>query len=50
MFIYLVGSGLRNLGHEIGDKVGIMAKNCVEWEIMDYSCACLGLISVPVEI
>ena len=42
------GSGLRKLGLNIGDHVGIFAKNCPEWHITDYSCACHALVSVPV--
>ena len=43
-----VGSGLRKLGLQKNDKVGIYAKNCVEWTLTDYGCSTQGLISVPV--
>ncbi|KAK2953070.1 putative Long chain acyl-CoA synthetase 7, peroxisomal [Blattamonas nauphoetae] len=42
------GSGLRKIGLVTGDKVGIMAQNCVEWSLADYAIACQALVCVPV--
>ncbi|KAG9397175.1 acylCoA synthetase [Carpediemonas membranifera] len=39
--------GLHTLGLKKGDKIGIMAKNRVEWCISDLACARLGIITVP---
>jgi long-subunit acyl-CoA synthetase (AMP-forming) len=35
-----VGSGLKALGLQPGDKIGLMAKNQLEWTLTD----CLGFI------
>lgn len=41
-------SGLRKLGLGKGDKVGIFAKNCPEWNITDYACCVQSIVTVPV--
>ncbi|KAK2952957.1 putative Long chain acyl-CoA synthetase 7, peroxisomal [Blattamonas nauphoetae] len=46
--ITFVGSGLRHIGLVTGDKVGIMATNCVEWSLTDYAIACQSFVCVPV--
>jgi long-subunit acyl-CoA synthetase (AMP-forming) len=33
-----VGSGFKDLGLEPGDKIGIMAKNQLEWSLTDCLC------------
>eukprot|EP00708_Paratrimastix_pyriformis_P002230 GAFH01000972.1.p1 GENE.GAFH01000972.1~~GAFH01000972.1.p1 ORF type:complete len:686 (-),score=155.66 GAFH01000972.1:131-2188(-) len=43
-----LGAGMRLLGLHKGDKVGIMAKNCPEWLILDITCATQSMVSVPV--
>ncbi|KAK2964132.1 putative Long chain acyl-CoA synthetase 7, peroxisomal [Blattamonas nauphoetae] len=46
--ITFVGSGLRKIGLVTGDKIGIMAPNCVEWSLTDYAIACQAFVCVPV--
>ena len=38
--------GLRRLGLEPGDRIGIWATNCVEWTLMQYATAKTGLVLV----
>ncbi len=42
-----VGTGLRSLGIEPGDKVGLISDNRMEWIICDLACVCLGAADVP---
>lgn len=39
--------GLLNLGLQKGDKVAIISMNRPEWNIADFACAQLGIITVP---
>ena len=39
-------AGLTALGLEKGDRVGILAPNCVEWIIVQYAAARAGFILV----
>ena len=41
-------AGLRSLGLEPGDRVGIWATNCVEWVLLQFGCALAGLVLVNV--
>jgi fatty-acyl-CoA synthase len=43
-----VARGLAGLGLRSGDRVGIWASNCVEWVLMQYATARLGLVLVNV--
>lgn len=40
--------GLRQLGIQHGDRIGIVSENRVEWVITDFALACLGAVDVPV--
>lgn len=39
--------GLRSLGLERGDTIGIMSENRLEWMITDFACTCCGYPDVP---
>lgn len=41
-------SVLQLLGLQRGERVGILAENCVEWAYTDWACFCLGIIVVPI--
>src|SRR5450755_2809812 len=41
-------AGLRALGLEPGDRVGVWATNCVEWLLLQFGCAAAGMILVNV--
>jgi len=41
-------AGLRGLGLEPGDRVGVWATNCVEWMLLQFGCALAGVVLVNV--
>jgi fatty-acyl-CoA synthase len=43
-----VARGLAGLGLQSGDRIGIWASNCVEWVLMQYATARMGVILVNV--
>jgi len=43
-----VARGLAGLGLESGDRIGIWASNCVEWVLMQYATARIGVVLVNV--
>jgi long-chain acyl-CoA synthetase len=43
-----LAAGMRQLGIQPGDKVGILASNCPEWAITDYASLAMGAVVVPV--
>ncbi|KAH7830607.1 putative long-chain acyl-CoA synthetase 7 [Monocercomonoides exilis] len=43
-----LASGLRHIGLNKGDHIGILSKNCPEWLIFDMACAVQGFVSVPI--
>jgi len=43
-----IGAGLRSLGIESGDMVGILSNNRVEWLVGDLSALALGCVTVPI--
>src|SRR5688500_14955230 len=43
-----VARGLHGLGIERGDRVGIWAPNCIEWTLVQYATAQLGVILVNI--
>jgi len=43
-----LGFGLRSLGIEAQDKVGILSENRPEWCMFDWTCAHFNYVSVPV--
>src|SRR5688500_15331653 len=43
-----VARGLHGLGLERGDRLGIWAPNCVEWALVQYATAQLGVILVNI--
>ena len=43
-----VGNGLRALGLNENDRVGLWATNCLEWVIVHFACARAGLVLVNV--
>lgn len=40
--------GLRQLGIQHGDRIGIVSENRVEWVVTDFALASLGAVDVPV--
>src|SRR4051812_45809802 len=45
---HAVARGLRSLGINVGDRVGIWSTNCVEWIVVHMACACSGAVLVNV--
>ena len=43
-----VALGLKALGIEKGDRVGLLSENRPEWAIVDYACICSGFTDVPI--
>jgi len=43
-----LASGLRSLGVNYGDRVGIYSFNCIGWQLTQFACHYLGAICVPV--
>ena len=43
-----VAAGLRALGLNPGDRVGVWATNCAEWPILQFGCALAGVVLVNV--
>ncbi len=43
-----VAGCLKNMGLTVGDRVGILSKNCAEWFIADLAIMMAGMISVPI--
>ena len=43
-----VAAGLRALGLQPGDRVGVWATNCVEWVLLQFGCALAGVLLVNV--
>jgi long-chain acyl-CoA synthetase len=41
-------AAIRGLGLSRGERVGILAENCIEWAQFDWACYCLGIVSVPI--
>ncbi len=39
---------LEKLGIEPGERVGLLSENRPEWAIVDFACACSGIVDVPV--
>lgn len=44
----LLAKGLEEMGLFKGDKVGIISANRVEWTALDFACASLGVVVVPI--
>jgi long-chain acyl-CoA synthetase len=42
-----IGTGLRSLGIEPGDKIGLISDNRLEWILCDLACVCIGAADVP---
>lgn len=43
-----VALGLKGLGLAKGDRIGITSENRLEWAVVDFACACSGIIDVPI--
>lgn len=43
-----VAAGLRALGLEPGDRVGVWTTNCIEWIALQFGCAIAGIVLVNV--
>lgn len=43
-----VALGLRELGINQSDRVGLLSENRPEWAIIDYACICSGLTDIPI--
>jgi len=43
-----IANSLLQMGLNVGDRVGIMSKNCVEWFISDIAIMMAGMVSVPI--
>lgn len=40
--------GLIALGVKQGDKIVIYSPTCYEWGVVDFACACIGAVSIPI--
>ena len=43
-----VAKGLLGLGVKTGNMVVIYSPTCYEWGVVDFACAAIGAVSVPV--
>ncbi|WP_421777380.1 long-chain fatty acid--CoA ligase [Gardnerella sp. KA00603] len=43
-----VAKGLIALGVQHGSKVVIYSATCYEWGVVDFACACIGAVSIPI--
>ncbi len=43
-----IAAGIASYGVKRGDRVAIMANNCIEWTLVDIACMVIGAVSVPV--
>ncbi len=43
-----VARGLIALGVQHGSKVVIYSATCYEWGVVDFACACIGAVSIPI--
>ena len=43
-----IALGLVSLGVSRGDRIAILAGNCVEWLLVDWANICIGALSVPI--
>ena len=41
-------AALRELGLTGGERVAILAENCLEWALADFACLCAGVLDVPI--
>ncbi|CAL6025424.1 Long_chain fatty acid CoA ligase [Hexamita inflata] len=46
--VYCFARGLQKLGFKRGDKAGIIAPNRTEWTVIDFACASIGMVLVPI--
>src|SRR5450759_861479 len=46
--VVAVAKGLIAMGVDAGDRVGLMARTCYEWTLLDYAIWSAGAITVPV--
>ena len=44
----IIAAGLKSKGFAQGASIGILAKNCAEWFIVDVAISMAGMISVPI--
>lgn len=46
--VVLFAHGLKSLGYQKGDHIGIISPNRIEWTIVDFACASIGVCLVPI--
>jgi len=46
--VIAASEGLRSLGFKKGDRLGILAPNSPEWNIIDFAALRLGVITIPI--